>query len=79
MYLRISCKNKIYKKNNSFPDSEFDPDPDPLVRGTDLRIRIRTNMSRILHTAWREAPASSPPPVGELQLQLQLYFTMSSP
>jgi hypothetical protein len=27
------------------------PDPDPLVRGTDLEIRIRTNMSRIPNTA----------------------------
>ncbi len=34
------------------PDLELDPDlepddPDPLVRGTDLRTRIRTKMSRI--------------------------------
>ncbi len=27
------------------------PDPDPLVRGTDTRIRIRTKMSRIRNTA----------------------------
>ncbi len=29
----------------------MDPDPDPLVRSTDPRIRIRTKMSRISNTA----------------------------
>jgi len=35
------------------PDSKLDPDsePDPLVRGTDPRIRIRNQMSRIPNTA----------------------------
>jgi hypothetical protein len=28
----------------------MDPNPDPLVRGTDLQIRIRTKMSRIRNT-----------------------------
>jgi hypothetical protein len=28
-------------------DSDLEPDPDPLVRGTDPGIRIRTKMSRI--------------------------------
>jgi hypothetical protein len=28
-------------------DPELEPDPDPLVRGTDPGIRIRTKMSRI--------------------------------
>jgi hypothetical protein len=28
-------------------------DPDPLVRGTDPRIRIRTKMSRIPNTGYR--------------------------
>jgi hypothetical protein len=30
-----------------------DPHRDPLVRGTDTRIRIRTKMSRILSTDWK--------------------------
>jgi hypothetical protein len=30
---------------------EFDPDADPLVRGTDTGIRTRTKMSRIPNTA----------------------------
>ncbi len=29
-------------------------DPEPLVRGTDLRIRIRTKMSRIPNTVEKE-------------------------
>jgi hypothetical protein len=29
---------------------EQDPDPDPIVKGTDPRIRIRTKMSRIRNT-----------------------------
>jgi hypothetical protein len=32
-------------------DPEFDPDPDPLVKGTDSGIRIRTKMTRIPNTA----------------------------
>jgi hypothetical protein len=32
-------------------DQELDPDPDPLARGTDTGIRIRTKMSRIPNTA----------------------------
>jgi hypothetical protein len=36
------------------PDAEQDPDPDPLVRGEDPRIRIRTKMSRIPNTASRD-------------------------
>jgi hypothetical protein len=35
------------------PESELEPDPDPLVRGTDWGIRIRTKMSRIPNTALR--------------------------
>jgi hypothetical protein len=31
-------------------NKRWGPDPDPLVRGTDPRIRIRTKMSRILNT-----------------------------
>ncbi len=34
----------------------MDPDPDPLVRGTDpgIQIRIRTEMSRIPNTVLKE-------------------------
>jgi hypothetical protein len=32
-------------------DPDLDPDPEPLVRGTDPGIRIRTKMSRIPDTA----------------------------
>ncbi len=38
---------------------EQDPDPDPLVRGMDLRIRIRTKRSRILNTKGRDLLGSS--------------------
>jgi hypothetical protein len=31
-----------------------DPDPDPLIRGTDPRIRICTKMSRIPNTAYKQ-------------------------
>ncbi len=37
---------KVNDENSRFQD----PDPDPLVRGTDMRIRIRTKMSRIRNT-----------------------------
>jgi hypothetical protein len=61
--LRVSYKKKYEKNNFIFIlkvteertkewDSELDPDPDPLVRGTDLRIRIRTKMSRIPNTGY---------------------------
>ncbi len=58
MYLLSSHK----KKNTFFasmeldPYPEADPDPDPLVRGTDpgVRIRIRTKMSRITNTAFKK-------------------------
>ncbi len=43
------CLRENYKKNES--DPELDSDPDPLVRGTDPRIRIRNKMSRIPNTA----------------------------
>ncbi len=33
-----------------------DPDPDPLVRGTDPRIQIRTKMSRIPNTEVFKGP-----------------------
>jgi hypothetical protein len=57
------CLQVIYKKKDMIEiflaslksmkksDPEFDPDQDPLVRGTDLRIRIRTKMSLIPNTA----------------------------
>ncbi len=55
MCLRVSLK----KKNKKFflaslkkgVGPELDPDPDPLVRGMDPRIRIRIKMSRIPNTA----------------------------
>jgi hypothetical protein len=31
-----------------------DPEPDPLVRGTDTRIRIRTKMSLIRNTVGKD-------------------------
>jgi hypothetical protein len=37
----------ILKVNEDFG---VDPHPDPLVRGTDMSIRIRTKMSRIRNT-----------------------------
>ncbi len=61
MYLRVSYKKKIWKKNYFLAslkslkkgvDPELDPDPDPLVRDMDLGIRIRTKMSQIPNTAW---------------------------
>jgi hypothetical protein len=35
-------------------DFGTDPHPDPSVRGTDPRIRIRTKMSRIRNTALKK-------------------------
>ncbi len=53
--LRVSHKKKIWRKKTFFlhpnchwrkeSDPELDPDPNPLVRGTDPRIPIRTKMS----------------------------------
>jgi hypothetical protein len=50
---------KKYGKNSIFcilKDEDFgtDPHPDPLVRGMDPRIRIRTKMSWIWNIAGRE-------------------------
>ncbi len=46
---------KITDENTQDPDPDsnldLDPSPDLLVRSTDLRIRIRTKMSRIRNTA----------------------------
>jgi hypothetical protein len=62
MSLWASYKKKNMKKNifslHSYnqwrkeSDPELDPDQDPLVRGTDPGIRIRTKMSRIPNTDW---------------------------
>jgi hypothetical protein len=40
----------ILKVTEDF-DTDPDPHPDPLVRGTDPRIRIRTKKSRIRNTS----------------------------
>ncbi len=39
-------------------DPELDPDPDPLVRGTDPRIWIGTKMSRIQNNAFKNSSQS---------------------
>jgi hypothetical protein len=36
-------------------ESDLELDPDPLVRGTDPRIRIRTKMSQIPNTAFYDS------------------------
>jgi hypothetical protein len=43
-------------------DPELDPDPDPLVRGTDPGIRIRNKMSRISNTGSNTTLWSYPSP-----------------
>jgi hypothetical protein len=47
-------KEKKYGKNFFLHPLKWrkDPDPDPLVRGADPRIRIRTKMSRIPNNAY---------------------------
>jgi hypothetical protein len=42
-------------------DPDLDPEPDPLVRGTDpgIRIRIRTKMSRIPNTEKEEGTSEN--------------------
>jgi hypothetical protein len=39
----------------SDPESDPELDPDPLVRGTDPRIRIRTKMSQIPNNAFYDS------------------------
>jgi hypothetical protein len=51
----MSKKNKIFSCRleghwRNYQDPELDPDPDPLARGTNPRIRIRTKISRIRNT-----------------------------
>jgi hypothetical protein len=57
MYLEKEISKKLGKKYFFLGHTrkEQDPNPDPLVRGTDPRIRIRTltNMSRIRKNAYR--------------------------
>ncbi len=52
----------------------LDPKPDPLVKGTDPRNRIRTQMSRIRNTAKKKTKSnekdSSPPPPPPTFVQL---------
>jgi hypothetical protein len=48
--INVASKNKNQK---NLGEKIFLPDPDPLVRGTAPRIRIRTNMSRIHNTGWK--------------------------
>jgi hypothetical protein len=50
MCLRAISKNKFFFFASLKSDPELDPDPDPLVRGVDLGIRIRTKMFRIPDT-----------------------------
>ncbi len=60
MCLLVSYMKKNMKKKNYFlhPQShwrkELDPDPDPLVKSADPGIRIRTKMSRIPNTEYRD-------------------------
>ncbi len=54
----IQKQNNWRKKNDFVLGHEGhwwkkqDPEPDPSVRGTEPRIRIRTKMSRIRNTAY---------------------------
>ncbi len=58
--LGIRIRNRVRsRKFVGLPDPELDPDQDPLVRGTDPWIRIRTKMSRIPHTGWPAISVSS--------------------
>ncbi len=54
MYLKKVISKKTFKKDISFLLASWrkqeDPNPDPLVRGMDPRIRIHTKMSRIRNT-----------------------------
>ncbi len=60
LYDFLSVKNDVNVLSNSIKQtklflvlrSQQNPDPDPLVRCTDPRIRIRTNMSRIWNTIY---------------------------
>ncbi len=66
MYLWASYEKKMYKKICLHPETQWrkesDPDPetdpDPLVRGTDPGIRIRTKLSRIPNTACKSCTLS---------------------
>jgi hypothetical protein len=51
MCLRESYTKKIWK-NIFFASLKLLSDPDPVIRGTDPRIRIRTKMSRIPNTGF---------------------------
>ncbi len=58
MYLQKKISIKTWRKNLFFVDilkvtdkKEPDPEPDPLVKGADPTIRIRTKMSQIWKTA----------------------------
>jgi hypothetical protein len=54
--VNVPSKSKKQKKIRKIkfllqsPESDLEPDSDPLVRGTDPQIRIRTKMSRNRNT-----------------------------
>jgi hypothetical protein len=48
---KIAFCCRLKGQGQKLQDPEPVPELDPLVRGTDLRIRIRTKMSRIYNTA----------------------------
>jgi hypothetical protein len=53
MYLQREISRKTLKKKNGYCwglERVNDPDPDPSVRGTDPRIRIRNKLLRIPNT-----------------------------
>ncbi len=59
----------------------MDPDPDPLVRGTDpgIRIRIRTKMSRIPKTALQLRPNNPGYVLGLKQNAFSIFANKISP
>jgi hypothetical protein len=51
---RVKSKKKIFSCHLEGHWRKYqDPEPDPLVRGMDMRIWIHTNMSRIRNTGVR--------------------------
>ncbi len=44
----------VFPEGQGRKNQDPEPHPDPLVRGMDPRIRIRTKMSRIHNTAFKD-------------------------
>jgi hypothetical protein len=65
----------ILKVTKVLKESDSELDPDPLVRRTDLRIRIRTKISRIPNTDLKYLPYNH---IEDMNFKLHLFYDIQT-